>query len=266
MDDGLQNIGNTHLLGYSIVCTIYLIILFNRNKNIDNYHFYIFFFMSFFVQFLLNIYDIYTTDLCKSANDVNKITIIIMHTFIPWIFILGVGKGLLSIFPGWLRIFSNTIGMSFAYDMLYKKTIYDEINTPLAVKGDPNNQENISLLNKILSDPKKILNEIDITSIENDEELDKFYREKLNKISPELFRTEGSVMTKENIDKKIFTKTVTGQDGKEITLQMCNIEYYILQLLKYKNIIGQAIWYILFGLIAVLISTNSIINSKCDAF
>jgi hypothetical protein len=223
--------------------------------------------MSFFVQFALNISDIYTTNICKSANDVNKITIIIMHTFIPWIFILGLGKFLLNIFPGWLRIFSNTIGMSFAYDMLYKKTIYEEVNTPIQGKAQNTNQENISLLNKILSDPKKILNEIDITSVEDDEELDKFYKEKLNKISPELFRINGTGMTKEDIDKKIFTKKVQGPDGRYIdqSIEMSNIQYYILNLLKYKNVIGQAIWYIIFGLIAVLISTNSIINSNCDA-
>jgi len=267
MDDSLQNIGTIHLIAYFCICTFYLIsLLFStRYKDFDKNSFYIFFGITFFMQLALNIADINNTNLCKNSSDISKATIVIMHTVIPWFFILGLGNLLLAVFPGCLRIFSNTIGMSIAYNFMYGETIKTAINTPLPETEQKKDEEYKVLLTKIVTDPKKLLNEIDIL-YKNSRELHDFYTEKLHKIAPNIFRLDGGDISEEQkkINKFSEIKIIDGK-SKVVNITMQKTEYDILSLLKFKNDVGYAVWYILLGLISVLISTNSVLNTKCDA-
>jgi hypothetical protein len=261
MADNLQNVGDIHILGYFIICIVYLIFIMNMNKTTETYHVRFFLFSTFCLQLALSMADIYNSPLCSSATDYNKVTIVLLHTIIPWIFILGFGNLLISIFPGWLRIFSNTIGIRWAYSGSAKKFI--EENIKITDKSVDNKTEYFSLLNKLFVDPTKLLNEIDITNIKDDEELHNFYQTKLYNIAPEIFKKDGipPVDNKENT----FLSNTTDNSGNLIPIPMNKLEFNILYVLKSKNEIGYAIWNILLGVIAVLISTNSVINSKCDA-
>jgi hypothetical protein len=187
------------------------------------YQFAMFFSFTFIIQLALN----YSTDsiICKTPNGFNTF----LNTFIPWIFILGLGQLFITIFPGWLRIFSNTIGMYIAYEKHA-----DDINRILAnstqeVKNSTS--EGKSILLEALNKPKMILNEVDIIGKEP-AEIDTMY-ERLTVIFKELFKPD-----KDTKDK-------------------------IIDIINQKNMIGYTIWHILLGVITVMVSTNSTITSNC---
>ena len=262
MADSLQNIGVTHLMFYLGVCVFYLILLFNSNDNpaIRQYNFMIFFTSTFIVQLGLNFADINNPSICKAGSNANKFTTVLFHTIVPWVFVLALGHLLINIFPGWLRIFSNTLGMSWAYQKYGH--LLDNKQSTVTSENKEKGSEYVNLLNKILLDKKKLLNEIDIIGMD-DEKLHNFYINQLSQISSTIFSKEGQ-MNESDIQffKKIenpTTKTTTFEVIKDITKS----EHDILCLLKYKNTIGYGIWYILLGVISVMISTNSVIASNC---
>jgi hypothetical protein len=264
MADSLQNIGVTHLMFYLGVCVFYLILIFNSNNNpaIGQYNFMIFFTATFIVQLGLNYADINNPSICKAGNDVNKFTTVLFHTIVPWVFVLALGHLLINIFPGWLRIFSNTLGMSWAYQQYGH--LLDNKETPITTENQGKGDEYVKLLNKILLDKKKILNEIDIIGMD-DETLHMFYTNQLSKISSTIFSNEGK-MNPEDI--QFFKKTVnplTNTVKFDAMTDITKTEHDILSLLKYKNTIGYSIWYILLGVISVMISTNSVIGSNCGS-
>jgi hypothetical protein len=209
----------------------------------------------------LNIADINNPIVCGN-KDTNKFSIVMLYTITPWIFILALGHVLLNVFPGWLRIFSNTIGIYLAYQKYeddLTNNFQDEIK---GILGQPptaiGSQEQIYILSESLNRPKLILNEIDSIG-KTAEEQHNMYVNYLNKLHPSLFKIDkGSV----ELNRKY--RTFFKDDGTLID-EMTDREYKLLSIINNKNDIGRGIWYILFGVIAVMISTNSIISSNCGA-
>ena len=226
MEDTLKNVGLTHLIFYIGLCVFYMILLFNSSSidTFKDYNFLLFFSITFILQIALNFADINNPTLCKNSSNSYKLSLVLIHTIIPWTLILGLGHLLINFLPGWLRIFSNTIGMSWAYET-YKINIP---NTATSTITDPVLK---SLYYQVLQKPKQLFNEIDILG-KSEEEINNIYA-KLKEINVDIF-------TDQNKDS-------------------------ILKLLMYKNNIGYGIWYMLLGLIAVMISTNSLISSNCNS-
>jgi len=219
----LNNIGLRNMIIYFSFCIVYILMVYKMGSEFSAYQFAMFFSFTFIIQLALN----YSTDsiICKTPNGFNTF----LNTFIPWIFILGLGQLFITIFPGWLRIFSNTIGMYIAYEKYA-----DDINRILAnstqeVKNSTS--EGKAILLEALNKPKMILNEVDIIGKEP-AEIDTMY-EKLTIMFKELFKPD-----KETKDK-------------------------IVDIIKHKNMIGYTIWHILLGVITVMVSTNSTIASNC---
>jgi len=219
----LNNIGLRNMIIYFSFCIVYILMVYKMGSEFSAYQFAMFFSFTFIIQLALN----YSTDsiICKTPNGFNTF----LNTFIPWIFILGLGQLFITIFPGWLRIFSNTIGMYIAYEKHA-----DDINRILAnstqeVKNSTS--EGKSILLEALNKPKMILNEVDIIGKEP-AEIDTMY-ERLTVIFKELFKPD-----KDTKDK-------------------------IIDIINQKNMIGYTIWHILLGVITVMVSTNSTITSNC---
>jgi Na+/serine symporter len=217
----LNNIGLRNMIIYFSFCIVYILMVYKMGTEFSAYQFAMFFSFTFIIQLALN----YSTDsiICKTPNGFNTF----LNTFIPWIFILGLGQLFITIFPGWLRIFSNTIGMYIAYEKYA-----DDINRILAnstqeVKNSTS--EGKAILLEALNKPKMILNEVDIIGKEP-AEIDTMY-ERLTVMFKELFKPDAK-------DK-------------------------IIDIIKHKNMIGYTIWHILLGVITVMVSTNSTITSNC---
>jgi len=219
----LNNVGLRNMIIYIAICIGYIIMVYSMGVELASFQFAIFFSITFIVQLGLN----YSTDslICKEPNGFNTF----LNTFIPWIFILGLGQLFITIFPGWLRIFSNTIGMYIAYEK--HADDIDRILQESAKAVKDSNPEGKALLIEALNKPKMLINEVDIIGKEP-AEIDTMY-EKLTIMFKELFKPD-----KETKDK-------------------------IVDIIKHKNMIGYTIWHILLGVITVMVSTNSTIASNC---
>ena len=149
-------------------------------------------------------------------------------TIIPWTFIFGLTCILLILMPGWLRVFSNTFGSSVA-EMAGLKEIAQDVLGPKKSGLDFKLQQTIEL---IYTDPSTIINEVDI----ND------YEPSSNKW-PSL--------------EKII-KFVNGTPDQSKYAKLYN-------LLSIKEDVGYFVWFILIGGISVLVSTNTLLISKCTS-
>jgi hypothetical protein len=219
----LTNVGLRNMIIYIALCLGYIIMVYSMGTELASFQFAIFFSITFIVQLGLN----YSTDslICKEPNGFNTF----LNTFIPWIFILGLGQLFITIFPGWLRIFSNTIGMYIAYEKHA-----DSINRILVSSTDAlksSTSEEKAILIEALNKPKMLINEIDIIGKEP-AEIDTLYQ-RLTLMFKELFKPD-----KETKEK-------------------------IIEIVNHKNMIGYTIWHILLGVITVMVSTNSTIASNC---
>jgi hypothetical protein len=190
-------------------------------SELSSYQFFIFFSVTFITQLGLN----YSTDalICKEPNGFNTF----LNTLLPWVFILGLGQLFITIFPGWLRIFSNTIGMYIAYEKYEEEINKILVSSTSAVQGSTTPDK--ALLLEALNKPKMILNEIDIIG-KTDDEISKLY-ERLTGMFKELFKPD----TKERI----------------------------IDIVKHKNMIGYTMWHLVLGVIAVMVSTNTTLASNC---
>jgi hypothetical protein len=237
----LNNIGLRNLTVYIAYSVGYIIAL----KFLkEEYLFPIFFFGLFIIILGLNFAT--ANHICKTPNHFNTF----LNTLLPLVFILGLGKVFLIIFPGWLRIFSNTVGMGIAYEAYSDrfnnlrndtKKQFQQASTATAAPtgGLPSttpstkstiDPKNVSILLEVLEKPKKILNEIDIIG-KTDIEIGNMYDNTLTLIHGQIFTP--------------------------------SMKEPIIEILKNKNKIGYGIWYILLGFITVMISTDSLVNSNC---
>lgn len=219
----LNNVGLRNMIIYIGLCLGYIIMVYYIGGELSQYQFFIFFSVTFITQLALN----YSTDavICKEPNGFNTF----LNTLLPWVFILALGQLFITIFPGWLRIFSNTIGMYIAYEKYEEDINKILVSSTSALQGSTN--EDKALLLEALNKPKMILNEIDIIG-KTDEEINKLY-ERLTGMFKELFKSDNE------------TKN------------------HILEIIKHKNMIGYTLWHVLLGVIAVMVSTNSTIASNC---
>ena len=184
----------------------------------------LFFTVTFVVQWGLNAAATVNPLVCGRLNIPNAL----IYTIIPWILILGVGNLFMYNFSGWIRVFANTIGMWLSFKFVDNPKI-DVTKFP---QGEGFTPQYIKLYQEILQNPQTIINEINI--------LDKTEEE----ILP-LIQSYG------NINPEIFTDTNNNNNQ-------------IMKIIKYKNKLGILIWNILFGLIASMVSTNSLLNAGCS--
>jgi HSP90 family molecular chaperone len=151
-----------------------------------------------------------------------------MITTIPWTFIFVVLTYLLTLFPGWLSPFSNTIG--------YGVVLLGGIG---------------SLMNNILQpNPKLVPNNPQTKIIQ--ESLAHIYADKSLLINE---------ITLENFD--YFWQMMSGifKAGVKDNLQLKNQLYNMVRL---KTLVAEYVWYILTGVLVTSVSYNYLVNSGCS--
>lgn len=172
-----------------------------------------------------------TTVITKYDNICGKedINLAFISSLFPFSLIFLVGISLLELFPGWIRGFSNTIGMwcinlggfkEFSYKLLKQRS------TP------QNKSNNISheIIDKIYNNHIPLFNEITSYHIDASGNLD-------------LSKSLGNIISLSD----------TGND-KQL------LEKYIF----IKEMIGRVIWYILLSIITIFVAINNVLNSeKC---
>jgi hypothetical protein len=244
-----SNIGLYNFMFYGSFCILFMI--FAVNVNIPS-PVTMFVLISYFLQVALNTAATSNKLVCDETNPGSAA----FFTLVPWILILGVGNTIIHYFPGWLRVFANSFGMWFAYHL--KETDFTTTESDIATSTD---EEYKQLYRKIVLNPKSIINEIDFVN-KSDTKITEIYNQ-LEKINPTIF---GKLLETDPSKGVIFIKEVKNKEGTEIitpAVKITNRADNIIKTIKKKNKIGVLIWNILLGVVASMISTNSLINSGC---
>tara|TARA_Y100000389_G_scaffold186230_1_gene206375 strand:+ start:217 stop:909 length:693 start_codon:yes stop_codon:yes gene_type:complete len=204
-------------------------ILYNYSSdNIDNiklvfeFIYNIFFFMILF----FNILSVTENDLICGDKNHNAA---FYSTIIPFTFIYGIGFLFITIFPGWIRCFSNTFGSYILNLIGLEESIKKSIMGETTERGHVDRKE----IEKIfITSPKIILNELEM----NDNN------------SVDITHLE-----------EVGIKPINPGDEK-------NIQKLLKQYINSKESIGQGIWYLLLGIVTIMMSYNTILSEKCNAF
>ena len=191
--------------------------------------FVIYFILVLISQFILNIY--LAKQLCNSPSNVGTAAV---ATIIPWILIFGLLNLLLTMFPGWLAAFSNTIGYAVASIVGVSSLFTEKL---LNVDNQNGTRDTLKVIQNILSDPSTIINTL------NDGNIKDFWNKS---VSPgvNLFKT----------------------DFKPIEDETANNNPLFYELKKYimlKNLVSYFIWYLLTGILITSISYNYMLSVPC---
>ncbi len=175
-------------------------------------------------QFLLNLQ--LTAGMC---NDIYQYTTAV-YALIPWVLIFGIISLLLTVFPGWLSPFSNTLGYLMTTMLGIKKLIRDVFKEP----GSNDNKAK-ETLQYIYGNQSLLINEITISNFE-------IFKDTMK----DLIRPEA--MSNSNTEDK---DKITKMDK-------------LKDMVYLKELVAQYVWYILSGSLTIAIATNSIITSTCN--
>ena len=191
------------------------------------------------ILLLLGLYFINTStikQLCGSddANYKPPYNKILTLTIGPWIIIFGSLYFLLEIYPGWIKPFSNTFGYMIVNFLGVEKLLKSYLKSNDEV--DEKQHGLIKAINYIENNVSTFINQFDT----NDIEFENFFK----KIK----------------DSKLFKDELfNGNDVKS-----SNFYLKLHKLVKIKNEIGKAVWYILAGTIISSVSYNILMDIKCE--
>jgi hypothetical protein len=236
LEDSFKQHVNGTMTVFAIAMPIFVLIkTFLLYKSVDEtkraHHLKIIFtFLTLAIYFLFS----YFTILSATGEEIicgeYKYKIAFYATIIPFIFIYSIGIFLISIFPGWVRCFSNTFGSSIL-SLGLQSTIINKLNEPQGPSSDSS-----SRIRQLYSnDPKILLNEIEFDSNGN-----------LSSNVINAYKELGITIENEN-------------DNDEI-------KNMFKQYIYCKDSIGEGIWHFLLGIISILSSYNIILAENCNTF
>ena len=153
-------------------------------------------------------------------------------TAVPWVFIFGISCCCLVLIPGWLRVFSNTFGVSFSKMAGLNDAVIEIFGDKSKISEvDAELKQTIELL---YSSKSQYVNEIDLDCE---------------------FDDQGQVRSWPSLERLLNFMKI---DQKESSLKT-----NLYNKLSIKEDVGYFVWFILIGSISVLVSTNSLLVSKC---
>ena len=153
-------------------------------------------------------------------------------TLIPWLVIFSVFTLLLTVAPGWLRVFSNTFGVAAAEAYGLKGTLNDLFST-MPKHEDP---KMMQLIEQIYLDKMSLVNELNIDDVTEE---------------PFTFPA-----IKKLVAMKVIPDSILSDEKKPILQQL----YRTLQL---KDTVGYFFWFLLIGIFCILVSTLTLLSSNC---
>ena len=167
---------------------------------------------------------IIASDNCENTD---QFTTTFIATFLPWIGIFCTINVLLLIFPGWKSPFSNTLGYLFAYLGGIKSTYVKMLKTPEAI--EQSNFSDKALLKSIeymYSDSSTIINELNTINFEDS----------MIRLQP-LFNEEA--------------------------INDPSMKQDLFKFIVMKDTIGEIVWLLLSGSMAINVAYTYIINAEC---
>lgn len=163
---------------------------------------------------------------CDSMNT----SLAIQATVFPYVFIYVLGLSLLFIFPGWLRSFENTFGLTIVHMCGYSLEKFIDIG------NKPETEAKIRLYESFIKNPDVLMNEISIEGNTTDENIMQTFQ----KLMQHIMGTDTGInLTKDHINTL----------KKYVTI---------------KKTVAIMIWVLLLGMLTLLVSQNTLLNNNCQ--
>ena len=211
------------MIFFFIITLIYFIIRYYTKKNPSTQKVFT---ALYGVTILISQY-IVQLNMTKELCGEPQISSALYVSLVPWIFIFGTMMIVLSMFPSWLRPFSNTFGYLGAKLNGVNKLLENIFKSPADKSTLPkDNKIALNALEKIYDDQSLLVNEITQTNFER-------------------FWTNMS------------TSGLFQSNATKYKEALKNIVYL-------KDIISEFLWYILTGILTMSISNNYIVNEGCN--
>ncbi len=209
------------------ICTFLLTIFISSFDIIRAYKNYTFMYGAIFIIFLIVSINfiVKNKDICGGKGEKTN-SIVYFSIIYPFSYVFLVGVSFIELFPGWLRGFSNTIGLWCINMFGFKKHIYDILKKP---DGDSGTE----VINKIYNNPIPLFNELTADSYDEN-------TKSWSQLDNLKDRSNGPNIINEinNDSKEILAKYVMG-----------------------KEIVSKFIWYTLLSIITFFISINNVLNN-----
>jgi hypothetical protein len=167
----------------------------------------------------------------------------LLSTLIPWVLVFTIFTLLLTMSPGWLRVFSNTFGIFAAEAFGIERLVQAVLKKPATNKYGED-YTYMKMIEDIYSDRMTLVVELNLDDVVDDGKEFRF---------PALDELE-----KLGLIEKIEGKT---QGDKDNMLRDRKDLYNALLL---KDNVGYFFWFLLVGIFCVLVSTNSVLSSGCS--
>jgi hypothetical protein len=239
----INDLASTNIWTFISAFTVYFVLLImmivsGKEYTMTNIYLWMgmFIIITFFIQTASNAYLTSRKEICGKTD----IGIALNSTIYPWIFIYVIILVFIFFMPGWIRIFSNTFGLFFANAWglkdLLSSTIFNVSNK------NSTNPSLLNTINMVYNDPSLLINELDPSKIDIQRNPETNVLISVNWDSLDKLLNSG-----------IFNNTVMDNDSK--------LKLHNMMLLK--ETVGVSVWLFLGGVIAVLISTNTLLSTQC---
>ena len=226
--DNYKNLGQTQIYLF-FVCTLLFFVSFTGfniyQRSFENHFTFIaiisllLFAYLYLILYLLSGRDI----ICGQPNA----NVAFFSTVFPYTFIYLIGIVMLETFPGWIRGFANTFGMTIA-KMAGLSNFITENNIV-----NPSGDKTKDVISQIYNDPITLFNEL---TLDNYNLTDKGTVE-----WPQV----------QNLINKNIIKVLTTENKVELA-----------KFIYIKQYVSYFIWYLLLGIITILVSINHLINHE----
>ena len=294
MDSNITQVAMTVYLSFSVI--FFTICIFN-DWPVWQY-LVLFLVFAFMMQFSINMWA--SAKVCPLGNSNNvSIEKSLGYTVVPWILILCIISFILYIMPGWVRVFSNTLGLAVAKSVYYELFTVENPQNPGAGKvesgkieppsysdakkmggsgtekvPEPNlppvpapQEVKISpdVISEIYHDPSKIINEIEYLPEFNDW-YDKIFTKYLITLpyfnNPKFFNP-GDVYTMVGGEEPPANVPETTGTPKKRPVNTTSNIYKLYKCVAIKEKIGYFTWLFLSGAIFTLTSLSQMYSSDC---
>jgi hypothetical protein len=225
-----SNLVNASIVWYVSFTFLFFVLKFKFFPNNNYYWILAFLTISCVLQTIQNITLTASPELCGAPDA----KLALYSTVVPWVVVFTVFTLFLLSAPGWLRVFSNTFGVSAAEAYGLKEFVNELFKKPLNPGTDP---KLIQMLDTIYSDKMSLVIELDIDDVTE----------------------EGDRLKFPAIDKLVELKIIEAIPP-EGDANLRNL-YSALLL---KDTVGFFIWFLLIGIFCILVSTITLLSSSCS--
>lgn len=255
-----KNITSVSMTTYITFSIVFFVVCLFNNWSVEMY-LVMFLVFTFILQLSMNVWA--SSKLCNKDSKNKEVDIgkSLGYTIVPWILIMVLVSAILYMMPGWVRVFSNTIGLA-----IVRSTYPDLFNLKEEVsvsKPNESNSETVQNTEVNQSVPKELIAEIyhDPSKLINEAEYVPNFDEWLN-TELKFLRSLPYFKNKEfDPENGLFIEEKDGDGEKKIN--KTHAAYQLYMCIATKEKVGYFIWLFLSGTIFVLTSLSQMYEADC---